>query len=223
MKLSRLTLTVLLLGSTVALSACGGDTRRALGLGKTPPDEFTVVKRAPLSLPPNYTLRPPEPGAPRPQEPSPTEQARQQVFGLARGSESAPASTGALAAMGGGQPFSASGFALGGAALGQQDRSVSQGEPSTPGTQAFRGQLGLGDADPEIRAKLARENSQLAEADRYLIDSLLFWRDPPPPPTTIVDAAAERKRLQENAALGNATNAGEVPTIERKRRGISLF
>ena len=34
------------------------------GLDKRPPDEFTVYSRAPLSLPPNYDLRPPgDPGA----------------------------------------------------------------------------------------------------------------------------------------------------------------
>lgn len=222
MKLSRLTLAILLLGSAVALSACGGETRKMLGLGKTPPDEFTVVKRAPLSLPPNYALRPPEPGAARPQEPSPTEQARQQVFGLSRSNQTAP-TTGALASLGGGQPFASSGFALGGAGLGTQDRSVTQGVASTPGTQVFRGQLGLNQADPNIRTTLAKENTQIAAADRQLIDTLLFWREPPPAPATVVDPQAERKRLQENAALGNPTNTGEVPTIERKRRGVSLF
>ena len=34
------------------------------GPGQAPPDEFQVVRRAPLILPPDYSLRPPEPGAP---------------------------------------------------------------------------------------------------------------------------------------------------------------
>ncbi len=67
---------------TAALSAC--DTaQEQLGLTKSPPDEFKVVKRAPLELPPQYTLRPPSPGAPRPQEQETVEQARQTVFGAA--------------------------------------------------------------------------------------------------------------------------------------------
>src|SRR5690554_5294054 len=79
--------------------------------------EFTVVKRAPLSLPPEYALRPPEPGAPRPQEPSPTAQARQQVLGTGGGPGGGAAQQqGAVAALGGGKPFAQSGFALGGAA-----------------------------------------------------------------------------------------------------------
>lgn len=71
----------LLLGTAVALGACS-DTKEKLGLTKKAPDEFAVVKRAPLSMPPDYSLRPPAPGAPRPQEQSPQEAARQTVFGL---------------------------------------------------------------------------------------------------------------------------------------------
>lgn len=40
-----------------------GDTRKVLGLDKQTPDEFKIVNRAPLSLPPDYALRVPEPGA----------------------------------------------------------------------------------------------------------------------------------------------------------------
>jgi Protein of unknown function (DUF3035) len=57
------------------LSGCG-NAREALGLNKTAPDEFAVVPRAPLSMPPDFGLRPPQPGAPRPQEATVTEQAR---------------------------------------------------------------------------------------------------------------------------------------------------
>jgi hypothetical protein len=64
-----------------ALSGCSGsDTRKALGLEKAPPDEFAVVARAPLSLPPDYQLRPPQPGATRPQEGTVQQQARQSIF-----------------------------------------------------------------------------------------------------------------------------------------------
>ena len=60
---------VLCLGLLLAgtLGGCG-DTRKALGFDKVTPDEFKIVSRAPLSLPPDYALRPPQPGAVRPQE-----------------------------------------------------------------------------------------------------------------------------------------------------------
>lgn len=49
------------------LSGCE-NARDAIGISKQSPDEFAVVTRAPLTLPPDYGLRPPKPGAPRPQE-----------------------------------------------------------------------------------------------------------------------------------------------------------
>ena len=42
----------------LALSACGSLTKEKLGLGKSAPDEFMVSTRQPLSLPPEYDLRP---------------------------------------------------------------------------------------------------------------------------------------------------------------------
>ncbi len=65
----------------LALSACEG-VREQFGLTKQSPDEFRVIARAPLSLPPDFILRPPEPGIPRPQEGTATQQARNAVFRL---------------------------------------------------------------------------------------------------------------------------------------------
>ena len=45
------------------------------------PDEFRVVTKAPLMLPPDYSLRPPAPGEPRPQELQPESAARQALLG----------------------------------------------------------------------------------------------------------------------------------------------
>jgi hypothetical protein len=67
----------------------------AIGLERQAPDEFQVVRRAPLELPPNYNLRPPAPGAPRPQEGTPSQGARAALVGsvpaVASGSAGAPA------------------------------------------------------------------------------------------------------------------------------------
>ncbi|MBC7906037.1 MAG: DUF3035 domain-containing protein [Rhodospirillaceae bacterium] len=69
--------------ATLAVSGCT-DARRALGYEKAPPDEFQVVERAPLALPPDFSLRPPSPGAVRPQEGNTRDQARQALTGSAR-------------------------------------------------------------------------------------------------------------------------------------------
>lgn len=81
----------------VLFAALGGcDTiRKVVGVDKTAPDEFTVISRAPLDLPPDYSLRPPRAGALRPQETTPTQQARQTVFRA--GEKSDAAITAALA------------------------------------------------------------------------------------------------------------------------------
>jgi hypothetical protein len=63
-----------------ALTACGS-VREDLGLGRSPPDEFAVVDRPPLAMPPDYGLRPPVPGAPRPQEIDPSTRASETLFG----------------------------------------------------------------------------------------------------------------------------------------------
>jgi hypothetical protein len=62
------------------LSACNS-TAQALGMTKVVPDEFRVVTKAPLTVPPDYSLRPPAPGQPRPQELQPESAARSALLG----------------------------------------------------------------------------------------------------------------------------------------------
>ena len=59
-KMKQLLMLPLTVASVLALSACA-EVRQELGMGRHSPDEFTVVKRAPLTLPPEYDLRPPSP------------------------------------------------------------------------------------------------------------------------------------------------------------------
>lgn len=60
---------VVALGCAMLLAGCGGTNgaSRFFGLTRDAPDEFTVTTQPPLSIPPDFNLRPPEPGAPRPQ------------------------------------------------------------------------------------------------------------------------------------------------------------
>src|SRR5580693_3554282 len=64
----------------LGLAGCQS-TREALGMTKVVPDEFRVVTKAPLVVPPDYALRPPAPGEPRPQELQPESQARVALVG----------------------------------------------------------------------------------------------------------------------------------------------
>jgi hypothetical protein len=66
----------------VGLTLIGCDTiREAVGNGKEAPDEFAVVTKAPLIIPPDYNLRPPKPGAAPENQIEPTQDAQQSLFG----------------------------------------------------------------------------------------------------------------------------------------------
>lgn len=61
----------------LGLSACGG-----IDLGnRERPDEFAVQRQAPLVIPPDFHLVPPQPGAPRPVEGTASQQALDALFG----------------------------------------------------------------------------------------------------------------------------------------------
>lgn len=68
------------LAASTALMACE-KTKEQFDFSKKAPDEFAVVKRAPLEMPPDYSIRAPQPGAPRPQEASTDALARQAILG----------------------------------------------------------------------------------------------------------------------------------------------
>jgi len=73
-----LTRAILLATCAAALTGCDSDRlSRALGFIHDAPDEFSVTTRAPLAMPPSFTLQPPTPGLARPQEQSERAKAEQ--------------------------------------------------------------------------------------------------------------------------------------------------
>lgn len=68
---------------TVALGLPGCTAvKAALGMSKQKPDEFAVVTKQPLVVPPDFNLRPPRPGALGPTETTPLDAAKETVFGV---------------------------------------------------------------------------------------------------------------------------------------------
>ncbi len=65
--------------AALVLAGCGSgaDLSRNFGLTRDAPDEFAVTTQVPLSMPPDFNVHPPEPGAPRPQQMSEAQQAQQ--------------------------------------------------------------------------------------------------------------------------------------------------
>ncbi|WP_247894263.1 DUF3035 domain-containing protein [Azospirillum sp. B510] len=167
--------------AAMTLAGCS-DVRRSIGLDRQSPDEFSVVSRAPLTLPPSMQDLPkPRPGAARPQDATPTQTAAGAVFGnAARGAAKTAGST--------------------------------AGEKSLVAQAAARDGI-----DPNIRAKVDQETTQLIVADKSWIDSLLFWQTQEPP-VSIVDPGKEQQRLREAQAQGKPVDGAATPTIERKRK-----
>lgn len=69
---------VVLAGAAAAtlLSGCGHR-----GYDRARPDEFAVARQAPLVIPPEFALTPPQPGAPRPQDTGSNAQTLDALFG----------------------------------------------------------------------------------------------------------------------------------------------
>lgn len=179
---------VCLMTATLLLTGCD-KTRNVIGLDKQAPDEFAVVARAPLSLPPEYGLRPPSPGAQRPQEKTVQKQARKVLLRNSRVS-----TVDAIRA------------------------AKASGKVST-GEAAILSRAGALNSDPSIRRTVNLESTAMADADESLLDKVFFWQDIPKP-GSIVDPGKESRRIREARALGDAVHKGEVPVIERKKKGI---
>ena len=70
---------ILIAAAAILLGGCGS-MRDALGLNKHAPDEFAVVTKAPLIIPPDYNLLPPKPTVEQPRETNPQAEAIQALF-----------------------------------------------------------------------------------------------------------------------------------------------
>jgi hypothetical protein len=198
---SSLLISVAVATAAATLLAGCSSVRNSFGLGKSSPDEFRVVTQAPLSMPPDYNLRPPRPGAPRPQEATASTIARSTLIGSDAGATAGPI-LGSPGTTGSTAPFPAP-------AAGVQSSAEA----------ALLQQAGAANPDPSIRGTVDQETAQLAAADRTFVDRLIFWRQPEPS-GTVVDPAAESQRLKENAALGLPPTEGPTPTITRRKRAL---
>jgi hypothetical protein len=164
-----------LAGLAFALAGCGDSLDKQLGLEQPPPDEFRVVERAPLSVPPRFQLRPPEPGAPRPQEGTPRQRAESAVFTREGERDRAAA-----------QRFA-------------ESPGLSQGE------RRLLARAGADEAPDDIRQVVNREADRLREADEALLEDLIFWREAPKPGTVVDAEAEARRIRENQAVGNEVT------------------
>jgi hypothetical protein len=70
------------------LSGCG-----KRGYDRARPDEFSVARQAPLVIPPDFSLQPPQPGAARPQDSASNAQTLEALFGANTGRSAGESAT----------------------------------------------------------------------------------------------------------------------------------
>jgi hypothetical protein len=130
------------------LSACSGNVKENLGLKKQAPDEFKVVSNQPLSIPPDFRLPEPVPGASRPQQVDLDKQAEALLFG--KGEEVVLTST----------------------------TGVEVSSLTSTGETALLSQAGVEKADPRIRQILTEEEQILrVEKEESGFFSQLFTKN----------------------------------------------
>ena len=174
------------LALAAALSACSGF--------KNAPDEFAVVRSAPLTLPPDYQLRPPQPGAARPNVARLQEQAEEVLLeeGRARraaGDAAAPAASPGEAAL----------IERAGAAdVDPNIRHV---------------------IDREFGA-FASEDEGFFESLLFWQPDEAPGAALGEVPDEVIDPVGESERLRENAVLGKPATAGDTPVIKRREKAL---
>jgi len=178
------------------LGACSG-VRDSMGLGKNVPDEFAVVKKAPLILPPDFKLRPPRPGAPRPTAVMPVDEARAAVFG-----KKAKTATNV-----------ASGKDI---LLGNKRPSV----PKSAGETALLGNAGANPDQANVRSLIRHETTSVADKGTSFADRLMFWREDADKGDVVLNAGKESARLKKATAEGKPASTAPAPVIRRKNQTL---
>jgi hypothetical protein len=176
--------------ATALLAGCGGTVQERLGFGKRSPDEFQVVRRAPLTVPPDLrTLPPPQPGIARPQEGTTAEGARAVLIGPRTAAIDEPA----VAPGGGNSPA--------------RPAAASSAEQALLGTIPVQ-------ADPQIRRVLLEESTQLAQIDDrtylFILDFQRRRRERALIAAETIDPVAEAQRLREEGIV-RTTRLGSTP------------
>ncbi|MBV8938994.1 MAG: DUF3035 domain-containing protein [Alphaproteobacteria bacterium] len=178
------------------LAACDNSSvRSTLGLSRRAPDEFRVVSRPPLSVPPDFNLRPPA---------APGEKGQGLVT---------PASTEAKTLVMG---TDGTAGALQPGAAETAVQPVTTNALESPADAQFLHHAGADRADARIREQLAAEKEAAAPENRSYLESL---RHPSGENEPVVNAAPEAARIQEDKARGQPVTAGDTPTVSPKDTG----
>lgn len=189
---------------TLALSACSSGVKETLGINKKAPDEFKVLSRPPLSMPPEFSLRPPADGSEGEDSASPREEAKSAVFGT---DKKAPASN-----------ASANKIVLSPGKAETAVKPVSSGTLGGSNAEAvFLRNAGADTTDNGAREELSREEARKQWEEKSTLETLTTLPEKKEP---VVDAKAEADRLKQNQTEGKPVTEGETPESQPSDRGI---
>ena len=122
------------------------NAKETIGLTKQAPDEFAIVTRAPLNIPPQFDLRPPKPGSSRPQETTPRSEARKILL----------------------KNTSRRGIL--------KKKKTNNSGKFSEGEAAFLQRADALNVDPTIRKVIKKESSGLTEVNKGLLRRIIFWQ-----------------------------------------------
>ncbi len=172
-----------------SLSACDGGVKETLGLKQEAPDEFSVISRPPLSVPKEFSLRPPATaGEAANFGASAEEKARQVINGTAAEQLNIPSDS----------PFLDSSTAT---------PQVFSSPLESKGEANLLQNAGANKANPQIREVLQKETPRIDTDEKPSLIEKLNPKKPEP----VVDAKAEAERLKDNKAKNKPSTEGKTP------------
>jgi hypothetical protein len=166
----------LALATLALLAACNGKTvQETIGLQRPAPDEYRVVSRPPLSVPPDFTLRPPQPGdVTRSIEAKPADSIAQSLV-LGNGGAAAPSASVPDTAV----------------------KPVEVSPAASPSDAQFLSSAGAAKADPNIREKLFNDKTT-GKLDKKSSWYKKFTFTSDDKKDNVIDPTKEAKRLKQD-------------------------
>ena len=194
------------LTSLTLLTACGGSTvKETLGLSRNSPDEFRVLPRPALSVPPQFGLRPPAmPGEVVANGEIP---ASKQAEALVMGTPVATTQS---------ETFKLND---GGTSAAQPAVLDSGPKGKTSAETQFLQNAGAAQADPSVRSALMQEASAVQPQEE---EKSSWWNIMPSsqPKEPIVQPGKEVERIEQNKAENKPITEGETPEAKPRDRGV---
>lgn len=169
------------------LVGCSRDTKRELGWEKAPPDEFQVQTRAPLTQPPDYDLRPPTPGAARPQEAA-VDRAKKVLISSGSGT-----------------------------AASKNAKDNPELAELSPGEQALIKKAGAENASSAVRKQVDEETTALVQESKSFTDDILFWQTQPPPGEVVDPAKEQKRLEANASLGKSVTEGDSPQIVRRQK------